>query len=147
MPIRNVCFTGVTMLEFRRPENFQYISGQFVRIACMGLNQNEFHPFTLTSSPDEANLTVHIRAVGPWTRHIRKLYDESINSELQLPKIYLDGPYGEGHQDWFRYDVSVLVGGGIGVTPFASILKDIVFRSNIKYKVKCRKVWLKQYYI
>lgn len=30
---------------------------------------------------------------------------------------------GEGHQDWWRYEVSVLVGGGIGVTPFASILK------------------------
>jgi predicted ferric reductase len=42
-----------------------------------------------------------------------------------LPKIYLDGPYGEGHQDWWRYEVSILVGGGIGVTPFASILKGI----------------------
>jgi predicted ferric reductase len=35
----------------------------------------------------------------------------------------LDGPYGEGHQDWHRFEVSVLVGGGIGVTPFASILR------------------------
>ncbi len=30
---------------------------------------------------------------------------------------------GEGHQDWWRHEVSILVGGGIGVTPFASILK------------------------
>ena len=28
-----------------------------------------------------------------------------------LPKIFLDGPYGEGHQDWLKYDVAVLVGG------------------------------------
>lgn len=133
--------TDVTMLEFRRPENFDYLSGQFVSIACLGLNANEFHPFTLTSSPDEANLTIHIRAVGPWTRHIRKLYDDSLINQGPLPKIYLDGPYGEAHQDWFRYDVSVLVGGGIGVTPFASILKDIVFRSNLKYKAKCQKVY------
>ena len=43
-------------------------------------------------------------------------------------QIYLDGPFGEGHQNWYDYEVSVLVGGGIGVTPFASILKDIVHR-------------------
>jgi dual oxidase len=53
----------------------------------------------------------------------------------------LDGPYGEGHQDWYRFDVSVLVGGGIGVTPFASILKDIVFRANIKHRFQCKKVY------
>lgn len=55
-------------------------------------------------------------------------------------QIYLDGPYGEGHQDWFRYDVSVLVGGGIGITPFASILKDIVFKSSLRHKIFCKKV-------
>lgn len=35
----------------------------------------------------------------------------------------------------------MLVGGGIGVTPFASILKDIVCKSNINYKFKCKKVY------
>ena len=52
----------------------------------------------------------------------------------------MDGPYGEGHQDWHRYDVSILVGGGIGVTPFASILKDIVEKSRSNVKFQCRKV-------
>ena len=54
--------------------------------------------------------------------------------------MYVDGPYGEGHQDWHRYDVSILVGGGIGVTPFASILKDIVEKSRSNVKFQCRKV-------
>jgi len=54
--------------------------------------------------------------------------------------VYVDGPYGEGHQDWHRYDVSILVGGGIGVTPFASILKDIVEKSRSNVKFQCRKV-------
>lgn len=132
---------GVTKLEFKRPNNFEYKSGQWVKIACLGLNASEFHPFTLSSSPDEENLTVHIRAVGPWTRAIRDVYDPNLIMTAPLPKIHLDGPYGEGHQDWYRYDVSVLVGGGIGVTPFASILKDIVFQTNRAHKVKCRKVY------
>ena len=54
----------------------------------------------------------------------------------------MDGAYGEGHQDWYRYNVSILVGGGIGVTPFASILKDISFRSKHRDKIDCDKVSL-----
>lgn len=75
------------MLEFRRPENFQYKSGQWIRIACLSLNKSEYHPFTLSSSPDEDNLTVHIRAVGPWTILIRTLYDNINKSNSLLPKV------------------------------------------------------------
>ena len=60
-----------------------------------------------------------------------------VPSQFQL---YLDGPFGEGHQDWYRYKVAVLVGGGIGVTPFASILKDIIFRSKMAQRFPCKKV-------
>ena len=55
-------------------------------------------------------------------------------------QVYLDGPYGEGHQDWYQFEVAVLVGGGIGVTPFASILKDIAHRSQQGQKLTCKKV-------
>ncbi|MGH0171990.1 UNVERIFIED_CONTAM: hypothetical protein FKN15_062530 [Acipenser sinensis] len=55
--------------------------------------------------------------------------------------LYLDGPFGEGHQEWNNYEVSVLVGGGIGVTPFASILKDLVFKSSINCKIQCKKIY------
>lgn len=130
----------VTMLEFQKPDNFQYKSGQWVRIACMALNKREYHPFTLTSSPNEDNLTLHIRSVGPWTTLIRTTYEQANTSgnSKKLPKIYLDGPYGEGHQDWNNYDVSILIGGGIGVTPFASILKDIAHRSG---QTRCKKIY------
>nr|CAD7458660.1 unnamed protein product [Timema tahoe] len=136
--------SNVTMLEFKRPHNFEYKSGQWVRIACPTLNTSEYHPFTLSSSPNEASLTVHIRAVGPWTTNIRNLYDPSLLRDKPLPKIHVEGPYGEGHQDWYQFEVSVLIGGGIGVTPFASILKDIVFRANSNASncgTSCRKVY------
>ncbi|XP_071450360.1 dual oxidase 2-like [Hetaerina americana] len=133
--------SNVTMLEFKRPSNFEYRSGQWVRMACPAISESEFHPFTLSSAPHEANLTVHIRAIGPWTVHLRQMYDPDILRTQHLPKIYLDGPYGAGHQDWYQFEVSVLIGGGIGVTPFASILKDIVFRSNVKLQTVCKKVY------
>ncbi|XP_044731153.1 dual oxidase 2-like [Chrysoperla carnea] len=115
----------VTMLKFKKPNGFSYKSGQWIRIACLEHNPNEYHAFTLTSCPQEQYLTVHIRALGPWTRRIKHVY----NRAKPYPKIYLDGPFGAGHQNWDQFNVSVLIGGGIGVTPFASILKDIVYKN------------------
>ncbi|XP_062502786.1 dual oxidase-like isoform X1 [Corticium candelabrum] len=113
--------SDVLSIVFKRPSNFDYKSGQWVRIACLGLSKNEYHPFTLTSAPHEEHLSVHVRAVGPWTNNLKNVY-----SNVPYPRLFIDGPFGEGHQDWHRYEVSILVGGGIGITPFASILKSVV---------------------
>lgn len=64
----------------------------------------------------------------------------SLHASASIQQLYLDGPFGEGHQEWTDYEVSVLVGGGIGVTPFTSILKDLVFKSCIKSSIQCKKV-------
>ncbi|XP_064643915.1 dual oxidase-like [Lineus longissimus] len=138
--------SGVTYLEFKRPRNFTYLSGQWVRIACVGQGRREFHPFTLTSAPHEETLGVHIRAVGPWTWNIRETFKPAKLKTQAYPRLIMDGPYGAGQQDWFQFEVAVLVGGGIGVTPYASILKDFVRLISsenhpIKYKIKCQKVY------
>ncbi|XP_063244326.1 dual oxidase-like isoform X2 [Bacillus rossius redtenbacheri] len=133
--------SNVTMLEFKKPFNFEYKSGQWIRISCPTLNTLEYHPFTLSSAPHQPTLTVHIRAVGPWTTNIRQKYDPTLLREKPLPKIRIEGPFGEGHQDWYQFEVAVLVGGGIGVTPFASILKDIVNRVNTNQHTACKKVY------
>jgi len=41
-------------------------------------------------------------------------------------KIYVDGPYGAPAQDFTKYPVAILVGAGIGVTPFAAVLQDLL---------------------
>uniref|UniRef100_A0A8C9RUZ5 NAD(P)H oxidase (H2O2-forming) n=1 Tax=Scleropages formosus TaxID=113540 RepID=A0A8C9RUZ5_SCLFO len=134
--------SGVLYLEFKRPYGFTYRSGQWVRVACLALGTDEYHPFTLTSAPHEETLSLHIRAVGPWTSQLREAYGpESLEQPGFYPKLYLDGPFGEGHQEWKRYEVSVLVGAGIGVTPFTSILKDLVFKSSTRFKIRCKKVY------
>ncbi|PVD19736.1 hypothetical protein C0Q70_20227 [Pomacea canaliculata] len=133
--------SDVLKLEFKRPSNFAYKSGQWVRIACLKLGKGEYHPFTLTSAPHQRNLTLYIRAVGPWTINLRSVYDKNLLGGDPYPKLYLDGPFGEGHQDWYTFEVSVLVGGGIGVTPFASILKDIAFKSRTGASISCQKVY------
>ncbi|XP_062578537.1 dual oxidase 2-like isoform X2 [Saccostrea cucullata] len=135
--------SDVTALKFKRPINFEYKSGQWVRIACVKLGKSEYHPFTLTSAPHEDYLSLHIRAVGPWTTNLRKTYDanKASSEDWTPPKVLLDGPFGEGHQDWYKFPVAVLVGGGIGVTPFASILKDIVHKTSQPIQFPCQKVY------
>ena len=50
-----------------------------------------------------------------------------INESLVLQ---IDGPFGTASEDVFHEEVAVLIGAGIGVTPFASILKHIWYRSQ-----------------
>lgn len=79
---------------------------------------------------------------GPWTWKLRNYFDPcNYNPEAQ-PKILLEGPFGGGNQDWYKFEVAVMVGGGIGVTPYASILNDLVFgTSTNRYSgVACKKV-------
>ena len=58
-------------------------------------------------------------------------FDKTINGEEEdkdnPPKVRIEGPFGGGNQDWYKFEVAVMVGGGIGVTPYASILNDLVF--------------------
>ena len=57
-------------------------------------------------------------------------FDKSINDQEEdkdnPPKVRIEGPFGGGNQDWYKFEVAVMVGGGIGVTPYASILNDLV---------------------
>lgn len=43
-------------------------------------------------------------------------------------RVAIDGPFGTASEDVFRYEVVMLVGAGIGVTPFASILKSVWYK-------------------
>ena len=42
------------------------------------------------------------------------------------PKLLVDGPYGAPTQDYQNFDVLLLIGLGIGATPFISILRDLL---------------------
>ena len=43
-------------------------------------------------------------------------------------QVYIDGPFGAPSDQIFRAEHAVLIGAGIGVTPFASILQSIMRR-------------------
>lgn len=43
-----------------------------------------------------------------------------------FPKILIKGPFGAPAQDYKKYDILLLIGLGIGATPFISIIKDLL---------------------
>jgi dual oxidase len=87
--------------------------------------------------------------VGPWTWKLRNSFDKKINPDVDEkekenpPKVRIEGPFGGGNQDWYKFEIAVMVGGGIGVTPYSSILNDLVFgTSTNRYSgVACKKVY------
>lgn len=108
-------------------KGFKMDVGQYVFLNCPAISQLEWHPFTMTSAPEEDFFSVHIRSAGDWTD---KLIDimQKLPEGAQGPKMGVDGPFGTASEDVFDYEVSMLVGAGIGVTPFASILKSIWYK-------------------
>ena len=125
-------------LKMRRPLKFKTQK-------CSAISNFEWHPFTLTSAPEEDFLSVHVRSSGDWTGELHKLLNgvtdlkdapsigkvtfTSFENEKKskITKKAVDGPYGASSQDVFLYDVSVCIGAGIGVTPFASLLRSGLF--------------------
>ncbi|XDV37399.1 hypothetical protein PO909_007005, partial [Leuciscus waleckii] len=117
---------------------FKMEVGQYVFLNCPAISQLEWHPFTMTSAPEEDFFSVHIRSVGDWTEKLISMV-EKLPEGGQGPKMGVDGPFGTASEDVFDYEVSMLVGAGIGVTPFASILKSIWYKfkdSNPKLRTK-----------
>ena len=69
--------------------------------------------------------------LGNHTKRIAD-YSEKCASENRQALIRVDGPYGNLTFNYRRYGSLVLVGGGIGITPIISIIKDIYEKGEVK---------------
>ncbi|KAL3652735.1 hypothetical protein CASFOL_002416 [Castilleja foliolosa] len=132
---------NVLTLQMSKPPQFRYKSGQYMFVQCPAVSPFEWHPFSITSAPGDDYLSIHIRQLGDWTHELKRVFSEACeaplagksgllradeNTKKSLPKLLIDGPYGAPAQDYRKYDVLLLVGLGIGATPFISILKDLL---------------------
>eukprot|EP01112_Ceratiomyxa_fruticulosa_P000009 TRINITY_DN0_c1_g1_i1.p1 TRINITY_DN0_c1_g1~~TRINITY_DN0_c1_g1_i1.p1 ORF type:complete len:525 (+),score=105.37 TRINITY_DN0_c1_g1_i1:195-1769(+) len=127
------------VIELRlKKQTFVYKPGQYLFLNCPYIAPNEWHPFTITSAPHEDFVSVHINIVGNWTGGVANLLNpekkigivqqDLLEAPNGLPIFRIDGPFGAASEEVFDYKVVMLIGAGIGVTPFASILKHIKFQ-------------------
>jgi len=120
---------GVTRLTIEKPYGFEHRAGDYLFLKVPAVAPNEWHPFTISSAPEQVDLTLHVRTLGDFTG---ALYDfaRARTAQASPPEleVCLDGPFGTSSQRIFDCRHVVLIGGGIGVTPFASVLESIVLK-------------------
>ena len=99
-----------------RKKLFRYKPGQYLFLNSPYLSRWEWHPFTITSSPEQDTVSCHIRCVGDWTKGLRKLIaPPQEGTQITLYRTYgpdnkkallrIDGPYGAASEDVFDYKV------------------------------------------
>ena len=129
--------SNVIELRFRTNFTTKPQPGQYIYLKCFSIAKFEWHPFTVTSAPQENYVSVHIRTVGNWTKELAskfRMYPQDI------PRLSVDGPYGSPADDVFNYDGVVLVGAGIGgsmkIFFFSFILTHRFFYVHFSHTVR-----------
>lgn len=99
---------------------WNYEAGQYIFLCVPQLSFFQWHPFTISTCVGR-ELQLHIKTDGNWTSKLR---------DLDLKYVSIDGPFGAPAQHFYDFDQTIIVGAGIGVTPFSGILTDLQTRED-----------------
>jgi len=135
---------SVVELSFSKNDGFDFNPGQYIYIAVPKLGYLEWHPFSLSSSPQQKMVTLHIRKAGGWTN---ALYDMA-KKQAEIDFL-MEGPYGSVGVDLtnpYKYQNVMLFSGGIGVTPIQSLCNSLMYEHNhgMRKLKKLSFVWIER---
>ncbi|KAE9367362.1 hypothetical protein N431DRAFT_494394 [Stipitochalara longipes BDJ] len=120
---------NIVELRFEKSQ-FKYEAGQWLLINIPEVNRTQWHPFTISSCPFDDYVAVHINQSGDWTTEMAKLLGldvvcgSPIIRRRKPPTVRMDGPFG-APADVSGNDIAILIGAGIGATPWMSVLRNI----------------------
>lgn len=115
----NVKSAAIVCLQL--PRLFNYRAGQYCQLCVPVISTRQWHPFTICSSPHEKEMRFYIKADGDWTSELHALFGEQ--DEDQKIRVNVRGPFGAPAEHVGQYEHVVLISGGVGATPMASIAK------------------------
>jgi predicted ferric reductase len=118
---------GVFSVELRpadrRHGTFAFSAGQFAWLRLRPSVFSEEHPFTIASSAESpSSLCFTIREAGDFTGWLNRLRPGD--------PIYLDGPHGAFTSDHRWSSGTVMIAGGVGITPMMSMLRTYADRGD-----------------
>lgn len=119
---------GIAELQLRPVgARMNYEPGEFAFISVRGSShvRSEAHPFSIASTPSRNVLRFGIRETGDYTRSLKELKEGD--------EVMVYGPYGEFTSYMLdEHKRQVWIGGGIGITPFLSMLSHEVANDDPK---------------
>ncbi|KAL0317819.1 UNVERIFIED_CONTAM: Ferric reduction oxidase 4 [Sesamum angustifolium] len=130
---------GSMELTFAKNPELSYNPTSILFLHVPSICKLQWHPFTVVSSSNLEidKLSVVIKSQGSWTQ---KLYKQ-LSSSLDHLEVSTEGPYGPASSPFLSRESLVMISGGSGITPFISIIREIIFRST-ESKGKVPKVLL-----
>jgi predicted ferric reductase len=118
--------TSVYMKPYGK--SVKHEAGQFAFFKFKQKGIRESHPYTISSAPNSDLLRVSMKGLGDWSKNIGKDLVEGTD-------VNVYGPYGQFTQENLRNSKKqVWIAGGIGITPFLSMLRDLK-NKNIKNEI------------
>jgi len=119
---------SITEITFKNVgKGINYLPGQFLFASFIqnGVSK-ESHPFSITSAPEEENLKIAVKSLGDYTK--------DLNSKLVVgSQVFIEGPFGKFTYSNYKNKKQLWVAGGIGVTPFVSMAKNLI--KNQDYQI------------
>jgi ferredoxin-NADP reductase len=113
--------SGTTAFHFDKPAGFIFEPGQAVDLVLPAAPDADAealrHTFSLVSAPCEEELVIA-------TRMRNSVYKRALAAMPAGGRAIVEGPFGSLTLDGDRSRGAVLVAGGIGITPFISILRQ-----------------------
>ncbi|KAL0884362.1 hypothetical protein Bca101_008343 [Brassica carinata] len=117
-------------LNFSKNPMLMYSPTSILFVNIPSISKLQWHPFTITSSSklEPEKLSVMIKGQGKWSTKLYQML--SSPDKIDHLTVSIEGPYGPSSTDFLRHDSLVMVSGGSGITPFISIIRDLIYLSS-----------------
>mmetsp|Transcript_77647 Transcript_77647/g.142099 ORF Transcript_77647/g.142099 Transcript_77647/m.142099 type:complete len:867 (+) Transcript_77647:85-2685(+) len=104
---------------------FKYETGMYCMLKAPEVSNYQWHPFTIASAGGERYFQVLFAIVGDWTTQLKDMIADSQKNKKPYPEICVRGGYGAPAEAMKEKKHIVMVGAGVGATPFLSFLSNI----------------------